>query len=78
MKEDKISNVYLIKDLAQLSGYSVHTVKFYLKIGLIKEVSRSPQTRYRYFDDTTLKALERIHALRKENWPIKRIKDELL
>ncbi|MDD2731339.1 MAG: MerR family transcriptional regulator, partial [Candidatus Portnoybacteria bacterium] len=71
-------NIYLIKDLARLSGYSIHTLKFYLKIGLIKEVSRSPETRFRYFDDSTIERLNMIHALRKEGKSIKEIKDELL
>jgi DNA-binding transcriptional MerR regulator len=73
-----IPNIYLIKDLARLTGYSVHTVKFYLKIGLVKEVSRSPETRFRYFDDSTIARLQKIHALRKEGRSIKEIKHELL
>lgn len=73
-----ISNIYLIKDLARLSGYSIHTLKFYLKIGLIKEVGRSPETRFRYFDDTTVERLKQIRTLRKEKKSIKEIKDELL
>jgi DNA-binding transcriptional MerR regulator len=48
-----------------------------LKIGLIKEVSRSPETNYRYFDDTTVEALKKIHSLRKEKKSIREIKDEL-
>ncbi|MDD5653254.1 MAG: MerR family transcriptional regulator [Candidatus Omnitrophica bacterium] len=67
-----------MKDLASLTGYSVYTVKYYLKIGLIKEVSRSLETRYRYFDDTTVAALKKIHALRVAGKSIRQIKDELL
>jgi DNA-binding transcriptional MerR regulator len=70
-------NIYLIKDLARLTGHSIHTIKFYLKIGLIKEVSRSPETRYRYFDDTTINTLKKIRAFRKEGRAIKEIKNEL-
>lgn len=73
----EISNVYLIKDLAQLSGYSVYTIKYYLNIGLIKETSRSPETRYRYFDDSTIQLLHKIRILRKLGKSIKNIKDEL-
>ena len=75
---DKIHNIYLIKDLARITGYSIHTLKYYLKIGLFKEVSRSPETRYRYFDDTTIEKLNRIRQWRREGKPIKSIKDELL
>jgi DNA-binding transcriptional MerR regulator len=73
-----ISKIYLIKDLARLTGYSIHTLKYYLKINLIKEVSRSPETNYRYFDDSTIELLKKIRFLRKEGKSIRQIKDELL
>mgnify|MGYP001580667359 CR=1 FL=1 len=78
MREVYIPNIFLIKDLAHLTGYSIYTIKFYLKIGLIKEISRSPETRYRYFDDSTIEMLKRIRALRKQGKSIRQIKDELL
>jgi DNA-binding transcriptional MerR regulator len=62
----QIYNIYLLKDLSRLSGYSIHTLKFYLKLGLIKEAGRSPQTRFRYFDDTTVERLAKIRVWRKE------------
>jgi DNA-binding transcriptional MerR regulator len=74
-KSTKMLNIYLIKDLARLTGYSIHTLKYYLKIGLIKEVSRSPETRFRYFDDSTIEWLKRIRSLRKEGKSIKEIKE---
>ena len=55
----------MLKDLARLSGHSVHTIKFYLKIGLIKELGRSPETRFRYFGQATLDRLASIRTLRK-------------
>ncbi len=61
-----------------MTGFSIHTLKFYLKIGLFREISRSPETRYRYFDDSTIERLKKIRALRKEGRPIKQIQDELL
>ncbi len=61
-----VDNVYLLKDLARLSGHSVHTLKFYLKLGLISEAGRTPQTRFRYFTDDTLATLAAIRALRKQ------------
>ena len=70
--------IYLIKDLARTTGYSIHTIKYYLKIGLIKEVDRSPETRYRYFDDTTIEELKKIRQLRKQSKTISEIKNELL
>jgi len=73
-----VSNIYLIKDLAVKTGYSIYTLKYYLKIGLIKEASRSPETNFRYFNDQTVELLKKIRALRKENKSIKEIKDALL
>ncbi|MBI5873939.1 MAG: MerR family transcriptional regulator [Candidatus Omnitrophica bacterium] len=71
-------NLYLIKDLARSTGYSIHTIKYYLKIGLIKEAGRSPETRFRYFDDATIQRLKRIRVFRQEGMPISQIRDELL
>lgn len=73
-----MDNTYLIKDLARLSGYSVYTLKYYLKIGLIREISRSPETRFRYFNDSTVERLKKIHNLRKEERSLKEIMNELL
>ena len=63
---NNIANIYLIKDLSRLSGHSIYTIKFYLKLGLIKEVGRSPETRFRYFDDTTLARMGQIRSWRKQ------------
>ncbi|MFC1632046.1 MerR family transcriptional regulator [Candidatus Omnitrophota bacterium] len=70
-------DIYLVKDLARLSGQSVHTIKYYLKIALIKEVGRCPETRFRYFNSSTLERLLRIRQLRKLNRPIREIKERL-
>ena len=70
-------NVYLIKDLSRLSGQSIHTLKFYLKLGLIHEVGRSPETRFRYFDQTTLERLSAIRNLRKERKSLQEIAESL-
>ena len=60
-----MQQLYVLKDIARISGFSIHTVKFYLKSGLIREVGRSPETRIRYFDDTTVERLGRIREWRK-------------
>ncbi len=73
-----VNNLYLIKDLARISGYSIYTIKFYLKIGLIKEIGRSPETNFRYFDQTNLGPLKEIRSLRKEGKSLKEIKEYLL
>lgn len=66
--------MYLIKDLARLSNFSIYTIKFYLKKGLIKEVGRSPETNFRYFNDTTLNQLKRIREERLKGKTLKEIK----
>ena len=69
--------IYLIKDLARLSGHTIYTIKYYLTLGIIKEIGRSPETNFRYFDDTTLKRLQKIRILRKENKSLAEIKERL-
>lgn len=68
---------YLVKDLARASGLSIHTVKYYLKIGLLREKGRSPETNFRYFDDSALHHLHRICALRREGKSIRDIQSLL-
>ena len=62
-----------MKDLSRISGHSIYTLKFYLKLGLIQEVGRSPETRFRYFDDTTVEQLAHIRALRKQQKSLEEI-----
>lgn len=69
--------MYLIKDLARLSDFSIYTIKYYIKEGLIKEVGRSPETNFRYFDDTTLRQLKRIRKERLKGKSIKEIKQKI-
>ncbi len=72
-----MEKVYLIKDLARLSGQTVYTLKYYLNIGLIKEVGRSPETNFRYFDESTIERLKKIREFRRENKSIAEIKEIL-
>ena len=66
-------SIYLIKDLSRLSGLSVYTIKYYLKLGLVKEISRSQETNFRYFDDSTLEKLKKVIGLRREKISLKKI-----
>ncbi|MBU0759795.1 MAG: MerR family transcriptional regulator [Candidatus Omnitrophica bacterium] len=72
-----MKEIYLIKDLARLSGHTIYTLKYYLNLGLIKEIGRSPETNFRYFDNITLERLQKIRALRKENRSLAEIKEML-
>ncbi len=66
-------NIYLLKDLSRRSGLSTHTLKYYLRLGLFEEIGRSPETSFRYFDDSTLKRLEKIKALRARDFSLNEI-----
>ena len=70
-------HIYMLKDLSRFSGQSIHTVKFYLKRGLIREIGRSPVTRYRYFDDSTVERLHQIRLLRKQRISLREIERRL-
>jgi DNA-binding transcriptional MerR regulator len=75
MESDTIHKaLYLVKDLSSLSGLSAYTIKYYLKLGLIKEVGRFPETNFRYFDDSTLEALRRVIDLRKDDISLSKIR----
>jgi len=73
-----LKNIYLIRDLAQVTGYSVDTLKFYLKIKLIKEISRGVETNFRFFDDSTVEQLRHIRVLRKKGSSLEQIRGKLL
>lgn len=66
-----------MKDLAQMSGHSVHTLKYYLQLGLFQEMGRSPVTNFRFFDDATLERVKRIRELRLKKVSLTEIKQIL-
>ena len=72
-----MNNIYLLKDVAKISGHSVYTLKYYLKLGIIKEIGRSPDTNFRFFDDSTVGALSKIREMRLKNISLKEIKNLL-
>ena len=70
-------SIYLIKDLAKVSGCSTHTLKFYLRLGILKEIGRSPETNFRYFDNSSYERLKRIRELQKKKLSLKEIHEKL-
>lgn len=68
-----MKDIYLIKDLAFVTGYSVETLKFYLKIGLIREVARGVETNFRFFDNSTVERLRLIRQFRVQGNTIEQI-----
>jgi len=73
-----MKNIYLLKDLARISGHSTHTLKYYLRLGLLQEMGRSPTTNFRYFDDVTLVQLQEIRKLQQKNLSLNEIKEILM
>lgn len=72
-----MDNIYLIKDLSLITGLSIYTIKYYIKIGLIEETGRSPGTNFRYFNDSTVRQLKKIRKLRTQKLSLQEIKDIL-
>ena len=72
-----MKHIYLLKDLSELSGYSTHALKFYLRLGLLKEIGRSPATNFRYFDDSSFERLKKIRELQKKKFSLKEIENQL-
>ena len=73
----QMKSIYLIKDLAKVSGCSTHTLKFYLRLGVLKEIGRSPATNFRYFDDSSNERLKEIRQLQSRKMSLKEIFQKL-
>jgi DNA-binding transcriptional MerR regulator len=72
-----VKNIYLLKDLSKISGYSTHTLKYYLQLGLLTEIGRSPETNFRYFDDSSFERLKKVRELQKQSLSLKEIRRRL-
>ena len=72
-----MKSIYLIKDLSKVSGCSTHTLKFYLRLGVLKEIGRSPETNFRYFDDSSYDRLKEIRKLQSKKMSLKEIYQKL-
>jgi len=68
-----MQSVLLIGDLASQTGLSIHTLNYYMRLGLISEVTRADRSGYRLFDERTVQTLVRIIDLRRRQIPIKEI-----
>ena len=69
--------IYLIKDLARKTGLSIYTIKYYLNLGIIKEIGRSQETNFRYFDNSTVENIKRIILYKKQKLSLNKIFDLL-
>ena len=68
--------IYMISDLASVTGLSRYTLNFYLKLGLINESGRT-ESNYRFFDQAVVDQLHHIIRLRQAGYTLKQIKDFL-
>lgn len=71
------NDIYLVKDLSRMTGLSIYTIKYYLNLGLIKEIGRSPETNFRYFNSGTVNSLNRIIAYKRKSMSLSKISDIL-
>ena len=67
-----MQKIYMISDLASITGLSRHTLNFYLKLGLIKESGRT-ESNYRFFDQDVVDRLQDIIRLRQTGRSLKQI-----
>ena len=72
-----MQTIYLLKDLSKKSGVSTYTLKYYLRLGLLREIGRSPETNFRYFNDESYERLKMIRSLQKKKWSLKEILNHL-
>jgi DNA-binding transcriptional MerR regulator len=71
-----MQKIYMISDLASVTGLSRYTLNFYLKLGLINESGRT-ESNYRFFDQAVVDQLHHIIRLRQAGCTLKQIKDLL-
>ena len=68
-----MQTIYMISDVASVTGLSRHTLNFYLKIGLIEESGRTVSN-YRFFGQSVVDRLKEIILLREEGHTLTEIK----
>ena len=64
----EVRKMYKISELAQLSGVSTRTLRYYDEIGLLKPASVERSTGYRYYDEESLLRMQEILFYREEGW----------
>ena len=64
-----MSNSYTTQEMANLTGFSIHTLRYYENIGLLDEVTRLDNGHRRY-DDLDLRRLNFVKRLKATGMPI--------
>ena len=62
-----------IKEFAEFTGVSVHTLHYYDEIGLLKPAFVDKQTGYRHYDETSLLRMQEILFYRELDFPLNTI-----
>ncbi|MGG0461528.1 MerR family transcriptional regulator [Priestia aryabhattai] len=68
-----MENLFSIQQVASMTGLSTHTLRYYEKIGLIKNVQRA-QTGYRQYTDVDLAWIQFLIRLRVTGMPMLKMK----
>lgn len=68
-----MKEVFLIGDLASRTGLSIHTINYYLRLGLIAANGRAERSGFRIFNEETLRDLQRIIELRRRPTSIREL-----
>ena len=70
--------MYLIGEFSKLSGLSIHTLRYYDKINLLRPASSDPHTAYRYYTHTQLLQSDIIKVCRTVGMELETIKQLFL
>lgn len=62
-----------VKEVSQLTGISIRTLRYYDEIGLLKP-ARISENQYRFYDDKTLEKLQEIMFFKEMDIPLETIK----
>jgi DNA-binding transcriptional MerR regulator len=76
MITEKTPTTYTPADVIERTGLSIHTLRYYEKIGLLPEVARADNGHRRY-SDTDIRYLKFITRMRRTGMPIRDIQDYL-
>lgn len=67
-------NSLLIGDLARRSRFSIETLRYYDRAGILRPRRRNPETGYRYYDETALRALAFIRRAKQAGFTLREIR----
>lgn len=65
---------YTVKQVSEMTGVTIRTLRFYDKIGLLKPAGAT-EAGYRLYDDGNIELLQQIMFLRELDFSLKQIKD---